>query len=375
MNKDSERGRERQAPTPTASKAAQANANDYYAQTWGTSTVGPWTALLEDLADRLVDAGFQTGKVLDAACGPGLLVAALRRRGVEAFGADSSPEALANAPEGVRRHCRLRKPTEPLDDRYDLILCINAVGRLPDGAQSALLRSLTAAAPALLFVETGDAADALARRTGALDWMERFAGYGFAPSLSFSAPGFGDCALLLQQGPAPAPDVMRLLAECMQLRAAAPRPSPAAAVELARAQERARLLEGQLLREREYLETLRGTHAFLTQEVQKLRAASAATSGERAAQVDMEALLARIREQLAAGGPGIIAQDEVWHIVQDQTDLRAQFARLERRTTGVERSLQHITDRVDSILKSKIWRTLVSAGGVVLRLTGRGARG
>jgi hypothetical protein len=69
--------------------------------------------------------------------------------------------------------------------------------------------------------------------------MERFAGYGFTPSLTFSASEFGDCAMLLRRGPAPAPEVMRLLAECMKLRSSAVRPSPAPAVELARAQERA----------------------------------------------------------------------------------------------------------------------------------------
>jgi hypothetical protein len=41
---------------------------------------------------------------------------------------------------------------EPLPDRYDLIICINGVGRLREGTQSPLLRSLTAATDALLFI-------------------------------------------------------------------------------------------------------------------------------------------------------------------------------------------------------------------------------
>ncbi|MDE3165078.1 MAG: methyltransferase domain-containing protein [Acidobacteriota bacterium] len=329
--------------------------------------------MLDELATRLMDAGYKAGRVLDAACGPGVLVAQFRRRGVEAFGIDSCEEALGGIPEHVRRYCRVQQLTEPLDDSYDLIVCINGLGHLADGAQSAVLRSLTAAAPALFFAETGEAADTLARRTGALHWMERFAGYGFAPSLTFSTPGFGDCAMLLRRGPAPAPEVTRLLAECLQLRAAAVRPAPAGSIELARQQERARLLEGQLMREREYLETLRGTHAFLIQEVQKLRSAHP-SSDKGAAPPDMDALLVRIREELA-GGIGVTAQDDVWRIVQDQTDLRAQFTRLERRMTGNERSLQQVAERVDGILRSKIWRTLVSGAAVVLRFTGRGTRG
>jgi hypothetical protein len=67
------------------------------------------------------------------------------------------------------------------------------------------------------------------------------------------------------------------------------------------------------------------------QEVQKLRSASPAPSENAPATVDMEALLARIRDELA-GGAGMAAENEIWRF-HEQSDLRAQFARLERRTT------------------------------------------
>jgi SAM-dependent methyltransferase len=349
--------------------------NEYYANAWGVPLAGSWPELFDDIVDRVLDADPKIEKVLDAACGSGLLVRAFRKRGIQAYGCDISAEAVAAAPQEVQSFCQVREASEPLDERYDVIVCINAIAENRD--ESATLRPLIAATDTLLFAETAGASDAIARSADALEWMERFAGFGFAPSLGFSTPMLGECAMLLRRSqPLPA-EVMRLLAENLKFRAAsvAPRSASGNAVELARAQERAHILEVQLAREREYLETLRGTHAFLIQEIQKLRSGAPET-GAGGVPVDMDTIVARVREEIGAGeGLGGSAQGEIWRLAQEQTDLRTQMARLERRTTGSERSIQQVSNSINEILTSRIWQTLVSAGGFILRLRGRAKRG
>ena len=369
MTENRDRRADRQLASTGDPAQTAAAANDYYVNNWGISPAGSWPDLFEDIVDRLLDSGLKIDTVLDAACGPGFLVRAFRQRGIQAFGCDTSAEAVAAAPREVQPFCRLRKTSEPLDQRYDLIVCINAV--TGNGDAPAALRALFAATDALLFAETAGTSDAITRPVGALEWMERFAGFGFAPSLGFSAPMLGECAMLLRRAQPLPGEVMRLLTENLKLRAAsaAPTQSPAEVVELARAQERLRILEMQLAREREYLETLRGTHAFLVQEVQKLR------SGAAGAPVDVDAIVARVREQIGAGERSDGAPDELRLLAQDQMDLRTQIARMDRRMTGIERSIQQVSKSIDDILKSRIWQSLVGAGGLLLRFTGRGKRG
>jgi SAM-dependent methyltransferase len=81
----------------SAAMENQAAANDDSVDNWGMPAAGEWRALLEGIADRLLDTGLKLEKVFDAACGSGLLVQAFRKRGVQAFGGDSSSVAVASA--------------------------------------------------------------------------------------------------------------------------------------------------------------------------------------------------------------------------------------------------------------------------------------
>jgi hypothetical protein len=106
-----------------------------------------------------------------------------------------------------------------------------------------------------------------------LEWIGLLGGYGFAPNLSFDATFAAPHAMLLERGTRLASEVERIFSECIDRRyqAAFEGGSNNGPEACARYKERAAILEGQLIREREYLETLRGTHAFLVQEVQQLR--------------------------------------------------------------------------------------------------------
>lgn len=360
-------GRSVTGSTPDSSRF-----EELYRRLWGSCPSGHdtgWPALLDRLAHEMVlrIEGLQT--VLDASCGPGLLVRAFRRRGIAAAGADVSQEAVDSAPDDVRPWCRLRQPADPISERYDLAVCINVTRHLTEGSRPAYFRTLTAAADSVLFVETGDTL--LRSRTAAVEWIHLFAGHGFAPDLEFHLSFLPGCTMLLRRKAAFPAEVVNIFAESLALRyrVMALQSGPEG-VELARLRERVWFLENQLERERDYLNTLRGMHTYLLQEVRKpAQPASfaAAPSLASALPVDMEGLLARVRAEVSSSIAAVSRP-----VPETHPDSYAYVSRLESHIRSVERAVQNVNDAVNSILQSRIWRTLVSASGILLRLTGRG---
>lgn len=119
-----------QTPAPAPSAGGLYDA-DYYAshcgEPYGREQV--WLEFFGAIAQRLV-AQIRPGSVLDVGCASGLLVEALRERGVDAWGIDISEYALGQVAPAMRAFCRLAQATEPLGRRYDLIVCIEVVEHL-----------------------------------------------------------------------------------------------------------------------------------------------------------------------------------------------------------------------------------------------------
>ena len=74
--------------------------NEFYQENGGGNYTDSkfWTPFFEMIAERIVDI-FNPKKVLDAGCACGYLVAALRDKGVEAYGIDISDYAIEKARE------------------------------------------------------------------------------------------------------------------------------------------------------------------------------------------------------------------------------------------------------------------------------------
>jgi SAM-dependent methyltransferase len=90
------------------------------------------------IADRLVgDIAPKT--VLDAGCAIGLLVEALRERGVEATGIDLSSYAMGRLHESVRAHVRQGSIADEFPGRYDLIVSIEVLEHMPARAAEAAI--------------------------------------------------------------------------------------------------------------------------------------------------------------------------------------------------------------------------------------------
>ncbi len=88
------------------------------------------TGLFESLANRII-LDLQPTSLLDAGCGRGYLVKALRDRGVEAWGIDSSQAAIQNSLPECQPFCQVDSILQPLPlARYDLIICIDVVEHL-----------------------------------------------------------------------------------------------------------------------------------------------------------------------------------------------------------------------------------------------------
>ena len=118
-----------------------------------------WVEFFGMIADRIVkDIHPQT--VLDAGCAMGYLVAALRDRGVEAYGIDISEYAVSKVREDVRPFCRVGSLTEEfpadLPQRYDLIVTIEVLEHLyaEDGKKA--IANLCKCADTVLFSSTPD---------------------------------------------------------------------------------------------------------------------------------------------------------------------------------------------------------------------------
>jgi len=89
-----------------------------------------WLGFFSDIADHIANK-IRPGTVLDAGCGLGLLVEALRQRDVHAFGIDISEYAIQNVHKDIHPYCWVGDIADPFPQDYDLIVSIEVVEHMP----------------------------------------------------------------------------------------------------------------------------------------------------------------------------------------------------------------------------------------------------
>jgi hypothetical protein len=260
------------------------------------------------IADEIIRS-LRPRSVFDAGCCRGL-ADALRDRGVSVL---AGP--LTNGP-----------------DRCDLITCLNVTDHLPE-------ERVFAGADTVLF------SSAAAEATDVL--LREFAGRGFSPDIAYDAGYAAPDAMLLRRAPALPPDVVQLFSECLRLRRAA-----AGHERLQEDFEGLRRLQQQLMKDARELSARVVT-----------RHEQAAVSAEQLAELE-----ARLRKGLAGNQD---VSSEVRRIAADVAELRGRTAQLDRRTTEIDGVVRGLSAQVESMLQSRVWRALVSAGGLLLRVSGR----
>jgi len=109
-----------------------------------------WLRFFGKIADRIV-GDIAPGTVLDAGCMAGLLVESLRRRGVEAYGIDDSEQTILNIHPEIRPYCHVGSIAAPFPQKYDLIVTLEAVGRIAPEQSELVIANLCQHSDDILF--------------------------------------------------------------------------------------------------------------------------------------------------------------------------------------------------------------------------------
>lgn len=189
-----------------------------------------WDQFFGGIAERVV-SDLAPRTVLDAGCAIGMLVGALRRNGVDAHGLDVSAWAIEHVVDDARGYCSQGTLTEELQERYDLITCIEVIEHIPEPDADIVLANLCRATDALLIssspTDYGEATHVNVRPGE--DWAARLARHQFLRDLDFDASFITPWAALYRRSNADLAETVRsyeritirLREEAHQLRTAA----------------------------------------------------------------------------------------------------------------------------------------------------------
>ena len=147
-----------------------------------------WLTFFGSMADRIARE-IAPKTVLDAGCAMGFLVETLRRRGVEAFGLDISQYAIEKAHPDIKPHCQVASVTDPLPQRYDLIICIEVLEHtVPRDAETAI-QNFCRSTDDILFSSTPiDYKEATHVNVQPPEyWARLFAAHGFFRDIDYDA--------------------------------------------------------------------------------------------------------------------------------------------------------------------------------------------
>ena len=166
---------------------------------------GPWRNFFEMAADRIV-AISNPASVLDVGAAKGMLVQALRARGVDARGFDLSDHAVATAHPDVRDHLWVASATDELEGTYSLVTCIEVLEHMaPADAQAAIDR-MCAVTDLVLFSSSPDdhAEPTHVGTRPTATWATWFAERGFFRRVDVDLSFLTPWAVLLERAELPA---------------------------------------------------------------------------------------------------------------------------------------------------------------------------
>jgi hypothetical protein len=169
-----------------------------------------WMRFFGEIADQIV-SGIQPKHVLDAGCALGLLVEALRTRGVDAHGVDLSSYAIANVAEPIKPFCTHGSIADDFADRYDLIVSIEVVEHMPAREAEKAIANMCRHADDVLF-----SSSPLDQRESSHvnvqppeHWAELFARQGFYRDIDFDASFITPWAVRFRRSNEPLPRIVR----------------------------------------------------------------------------------------------------------------------------------------------------------------------
>jgi SAM-dependent methyltransferase len=169
-----------------------------------------WMRFFGGIADQIV-SGIQPKRVLDAGCALGLLVEALRTRGVDAHGVDLSSYAIANVAEPIKPFCTHGSIADDFADRYDLIVSIEVVEHMPAREAEQAIANMCRHADDVLFssspVDQREPSHVNVQPPE--HWAELFAREGFHRDIDFDASFITPWAVRFRRSSEPLPRIVR----------------------------------------------------------------------------------------------------------------------------------------------------------------------
>jgi hypothetical protein len=168
-----------------------------------------WLDFFRKIADRLIE-DFHPKTALDAGCAIGLLVEALRDRGVEAEGVDFSEFAVNHSREDIRQYLTVGSITEPLTKRYDLITCFEVVEHMPRQDADRAIASLCSFTDEIILTSTPmHFRDPTHTNIHPQEyWTERFARQGFIRDVDYDGAYIAPWAARYRRSTAPIHEVV-----------------------------------------------------------------------------------------------------------------------------------------------------------------------
>jgi SAM-dependent methyltransferase len=163
-----------------------------------------WLDFFGKIADRLIE-DFHPKTALDAGCAIGLLVEALRDRGVDAEGIDFSDFAIAQAREDIRPFLTVGSITEPFSKHYDLITCFEVVEHMPPHDADRAIANMCSFTDEVILTSTPmHYRDPTHTNIHPQEfWTERFARHGFIRDVDYDGAYIAPWAARYQRSSAP----------------------------------------------------------------------------------------------------------------------------------------------------------------------------
>jgi SAM-dependent methyltransferase len=159
-----------------------------------------WERLFGNIADELIRL-FRPARVFDAGCAHGFLVEALWDRGVEAWGRDISEFAISQVRPDVRRYCSVGSLTAKIEDRFDLVVCIEVLEHMPEAEAARAVANMTSVTDRIVFSSspTDFNEPTHVNINPAIYWLRLFAAHGFAPVPTTTLPSITPYVLVLER--------------------------------------------------------------------------------------------------------------------------------------------------------------------------------
>lgn len=190
--------------------------SDFDAYYYATSCGRPyqrdeeWIRFFRQIAEK-IKKGIEPGTVLDAGCAFGFLVEQLRGLNIQAFGVDLSSYAIEQTDPSIRPFCWVASLSDPLPQRYDLIVSIEVLEHMPQEQAELAIQNLCTVSDDILFSSTPfDYKETTHLNVHVPEyWAEQFALHSFYRDVNFDASFITPWAVRFRKRNEPLPRLIR----------------------------------------------------------------------------------------------------------------------------------------------------------------------